>query len=553
MISPQDPRYQDYVRLRALLFDKQRRDKSSGRKYSEEEIDQEIAATIARLNRKRQGNGSAAPGDIRPPPPGDGSDGYGVGEDEPQPGGIEPNGSKGIGQGPKRPRENPGGKTGQVDRKNAKGVTLTDFYAFMPMHSYIFAPTGDMWPAASVNARIASIPLLDQNGKPITEDGKPKKMLPSAWLDRHKPTEQMTWAPGEPMLIRDRLISDGGWIARDGVTTFNLYRPPMLKHGNAADAGPWLNHVRKIYGTDADHIICWLAHRVQRPHEKINHALVLGGSQGVGKDTLLEAIKYAVGPWNFCEVSPQHLLARFNGFLKSVILRVSEARDLGDVDRFKFYDHSKAFTAAPPDVLRVDEKHLREYVVLNVTGVIITSNHKTDGIYLPADDRRHYVAWTDLTRDDFKPGYWNTLWRWYANGGIGHVAAYLAAFNLNSFDPKAPPPKTSAFWDIVQAGQTPEDAELADVLDNLGNPPAVTIGRIASQASGEFAPWLRDRKNRRLIPHRLEKCGYLPVRNEAAADGLWKMHEARQVIYAKSELSVRERFVAAQKLWEASR
>ena len=28
-----------------------------------------------------------------------------------------------------------------------------------------------------------------------------------------------------------------------------------------------------------------------------------------------------------------------------------EARDLGDVDRFAFYDHMKAYTAAPPDVV----------------------------------------------------------------------------------------------------------------------------------------------------------------------------------------------------------
>jgi hypothetical protein len=37
-------------------------------------------------------------------------------------------------------------------------------------------------------------------------------------------------------------------------------------------------------------------------------------------------------------------------------LRINEARDLGDFDRFKFYDHMKAYCAAPPDVLRVDEK-----------------------------------------------------------------------------------------------------------------------------------------------------------------------------------------------------
>lgn len=138
----------------------------------------------------------------------------------------------------------------------------------------------------------------------------------------------------------------------------------------------------------------WLAHHVQRPHEKVNHALVLGGEPGIGKDTILEAVEQAIGPWNFADVSPKQALGRFNGFLRSVVLRLSEARDLGEFDRYAFFDHMKAYIAAPPDVLRVDEKNLGEYYVFNLCGVVITSNHKTDGIYLPVDDRRHFVAWS---------------------------------------------------------------------------------------------------------------------------------------------------------------
>ena len=125
-------------------------------------------------------------------------------------------------------------------------------------------------------------------------------------------------------------------------------------------ASPWLEHVEKVFGADADHIVKWLAQRVQNPSCKLNHALVLGGAQGIGKDTILEPAKRAIGAWNFAEVSPKHMLGRFNGYLRSVILRISEARDLGDVDRFQFYDHLKSYIAAPPDVLRVDEKNLRE-------------------------------------------------------------------------------------------------------------------------------------------------------------------------------------------------
>jgi hypothetical protein len=254
------------------------------------------------------------------------------------------------------------------------------------------------------------------------------------------------------------------------------------------------------------------------------------------------------------------------------VLRVSEARDLGEVNRYSFYDHLKAIVAAPPDVLRVDEKHLREYCVPNVCGVIITTNHKTDGIFLPADDRRHYVAWSELTKDDFEAEYWTKLYRWYDQGGDRHVAAYLSSLDLAGFDPKAPPPKTQAFWDIVDANRAPEDAELADVIDALalkdqdgkpipGSPVAFTLAAVLRKAEaltpatktkdgqavpGTFAAWLGDRRNRRQIPHRFEQSGYTPVRNDAAKDGLWKVGDARQVIYALACRSLRDRLVAAK-------
>jgi Family of unknown function (DUF5906) len=272
------------------------------------------------------------------------------------------------------------------------------------------------------------------------------------------------------------------------------------------------------------------------PDEKVNHAIVLIGEQGVGKDASLVPVKHAVGPWNFKEVSPQQVLGRFNGFLKSVVLRISEARDLGDIDRFKFYDHMKTYIAAPPDVLRVDEKNLREHDILNVTGVIITTNHKTDGIYLSADDRRHFVAWTRLTEKDFPSGYWNRLFGWYAAGGIGHVAAYLRERDLSDFSAMAPPPKTDAFWEIVGANHAPEQSEMADVLDKLGNPPVVTLAQIVSKAEGDFAEWLDNRKNHRIIPHRLEDCGYAAVRNDNARDRLWKVNEKRCVVYGRRDL-----------------
>ena len=221
--------------------------------------------------------------------------------------------------------------------KDEAAVQLGDFRAYMQSHDYIYTPGGDFWPKARVDARLPPVKLFDKNGNPIIDQrtGDQKKMLASRWLAKYAPVEQMTWAPGLPQLVPDKLIGDGGWIDRKGATVFNLYRPPLIVLGDPSKAGPWLDHVRRIYPAEADHIIAFLAHRLQRPEQKINHGLVLGGLQGIGKDTLLEPIKRAVGPWNFAEVSPQQVLGRFNGFLKSVVLRISEAKDMGEVDRFQ--------------------------------------------------------------------------------------------------------------------------------------------------------------------------------------------------------------------------
>src|SRR5262249_33936913 len=89
------------------------------------------------------------------------------------------------------------------------------------------------------------------------------------------------------------------------------------------------------------------------------------------------------------------------------------------------------------------------------------------------------------------------------------LAAPPGERDISKFNPKAPPPKTPAFWDIVDAGRAPEEGELADVLDEMGRPSTVTLSEIRAAAVGEFLDWLQDRKNRRVIPRRMGDAGYV--------------------------------------------
>ena len=92
----------------------------------------------------------------------------------------------------------------------------------MPTHKYIYKPTGGLWPAVSVNVSVPPIPILDAHGEPVLDnEGKAKAMPANAWLDCHARVQEVTWAPGEPEVIRNKLIRDGGWIPKPGDALFN--------------------------------------------------------------------------------------------------------------------------------------------------------------------------------------------------------------------------------------------------------------------------------------------------------------------------------------------
>jgi uncharacterized protein DUF5906 len=434
----------------------------------------------------------------------------------------------------------------------ASALAFEDFCAYAPTRTCIYLPCRTPWPNASIDTRLPRRPLLDATGNPVLNSkGKVVTIPASTWLEQNRSVETLTWAPGEPELIRDQLAVDGGWVPKPGATTLNIYRPPTLELGDAARAERWVKHWHALYPADADHIIAWLASRVQRPEIKINHALVIGGAPKIGKDTLLEPIVTAVGQWNFRDITLTGLISKNNEFLRAVVVRLSEARDMGEqgrVDRYGLYDHTKNMLVTPPYTLRVNEKYVREYYIFNCFGMVITTNHR-DALYLPPDDRRHFVAFSECRTEQFDKMYWNDFWNWYNNkDGIKHVVAYLHQYDLSRFDPKAPPPTTPAFWYMVGADRGEAHGELLDAVAMLGSPKALTISQLVEKAPG--LEWLQDLKMRRMVRKRLEDSGYLFTLNaDAASDGLWTIKKKRQAIYARSELSLRQREDAAHALW----
>jgi hypothetical protein len=423
-------------------------------------------------------------------------------------------------------------------------VSVNDLYYIAPLNQVAYLPTMAFWGTEATDRMAGRVELHPG-----------VKLSASKWLARRRAATSVCWAPGEPRTIPGRHLLEGGWTEHAGALTLNTYRPPAEHAGGIAErAGPWREHLRKLYPDEADEIERWFAHRAQKPGEKINHALVLGGAPGIGKDTLLHPLQAAVGPWNFISESPRSVAQdQFNPYVRSVVLRIDEARDMGEVKRYAFYEQMKTLEAAPPDVIRCNEKFAKKVPVLNVTGIVYTTNHR-DALFLPEDDRRHFVAWSDITADELGGDeYFSKIWRWLVfEGGTADVVAWLRSVDLTSYNAKSPPRKTSAFFAMVQAEETEDDLALSSIInDTLGRPAVLTLDIIRNNAGGHVTllEWLGKRDAARQIPHKLQRLGYARLANrDAGMDRRWKMGGNRVTVFARTDIKPGEAYQAAAAL-----
>lgn len=399
--------------------------------------------------------------------------------------------------------------------------SMNDYFAFMPDHTYIHRPSGERFSAASVDEAI----------------GKEARAV----LVPTVPVHKYTWAPGRPERFRlDQL--DDTYVDGDRVWLYNDYRAPK-SHEQSGDVTPWLDLLHRLYPDDAEHIISYFADAVQYPGRKCNHAMVLGsGTHGIGKDTLLAPLSYAVGRANFRSIKPTALASEFNPWIRSVVLQISESHDLGDghkgISRFDFYEKCKDLAAAPPASIDCRPLYSNPFPVANVVRLILTTNHQVDGLHIDPKDRRHHCAWSDapaMTEAASK-----AIWAWYERGGgLSHVAHYLATLDLNAraWNHAAPPVRTTWWHQLVAGGTSAEEIKFSDALDKLARPPWITAASIAAASDGLLQSWLADPRNSRKIEREMVKAGYQRLPNpHDTARGRWTLAGAKLNVYRRSDV-----------------
>jgi hypothetical protein len=269
----------------------------------------------------------------------------------------------------------------------------------------------------------------------------------------------ITYAAGETVLV-----------ARDGDLYGNRWRDarPDVSAVVASESkiASWLDHCRELVPEpeELEHLLNIMAFKLQHPELKINHAVLHGGDEGCGKDTM-----WAPFIWSVCGshlknrgiMDNNSINSQWGYQLESEILLINELKEPDASARRQLANQLKPIIAAPPEMLPINRKGLHPYQMANRLFVLAFSNDPVP-ISLASQDRRWFCVWSATGRMDSNKA--KAMWDWYRHGGFESISAWLHARDVSKFNPSASPMMTEFKANLVEHGMSMAESFLVEML-----------------------------------------------------------------------------------------
>lgn len=348
--------------------------------------------------------------------------------------------------------------------------------------------------------------------------------------------EGVTYAAGDSVLVtQDGDVYGNRWIdAR-----------PDLSGVAPGDIDVWLAHAERLIPdvAEREHVFNVMAYKLQNPKVKINHAVLHGGDEGCGKDSLWAPFLWSVcGPSmrNRGLVDGKSINSRWGYALESEVMILNELKEPEASERRALANSLKPIIAAPPDTLTIERKGLHPYDMVNRVFVLAFTNHQVS-ITLETQDRRWFCVWSDapkMTEDEGK-----ALWKWYEAGGMARVAKWLALRDVAAFSPKATPMTTEFKLRLIDKSRTMAESYIVDQIEKPS--PEFAAGVIASPVHRICNSLQQGSPNgAKIVPvalyHALKEAGWIDLGMVKSAEfqtkkNIWARPDMVKT-YSKSEL-----------------
>lgn len=280
--------------------------------------------------------------------------------------------------------------------------------------------------------------------------------------------------------------ADYPYFEHDGVSFVNSYRksshPVAAQH--YADCVILEAHVRSMFDNDddANTVIKWMAHNVQKPGEKILWALIVLGVQGDGKTTLARIMSAAMGQRNVKNVSLDEAFSKFSAWATGACVGVIEEIRINGHNRHEVMNKLKPFiTNQTISVVRKGDDGVD---ILNCQNYMAFTNHY-DALVLDHGDRRWGVFATKF-RDrehllsERGEDYWKPIYD-VIDSKQDQVRAWLMSIDLKDFNPMLAPISTIAKEAMISESISDDASNVDNILFEFGNEISVATVDIVSK------------------------------------------------------------------------
>jgi len=247
----------------------------------------------------------------------------------------------------------------------------------------------------------------------------------------------------------------------------NTWQPTTLK-AYTGDITPWWELFCHLFpdADSRDRIMDWMAYMLQNPEVKINHALLIGGGERIGKDSLFQPLIMGVGVDNVSNIKAETLDEKYDDpFINIKLAVVQEIYRSGFKDAKVVENKLKVYLADPPDVLllrRLGEKHIKQR---NLIQMLIFTNHE-DALHLSSEGDRYLCEWSPAKK--LPAAAYQKVYDWYNfDYGYEKVYGYLLSRDVSHFNPKGAAPSTKWRQDMFKGGKSDLDNLVEDIIDQI--------------------------------------------------------------------------------------
>lgn len=269
---------------------------------------------------------------------------------------------------------------------------------------------------------------------------------------------------------------EGKFFVHEGIEYLNSYkgeRVPQVSFG-WEDRGHYKTIEQHILGLfdrpqDAQLLIQFFAHCVQKPGQRILWSPVVLGKQGDGKTTLARMMAAVMGQDNVRNIALDELYSNFSGWAEGACLRVIEEIRITGKSRHDVMNKLKPYITN--DRVSVVKKGENGVDVLNTQNYLCFTNH-ADALVLDEDDRRWAVFATRFNNrhevlEAFNKDYWDGIYDVIHNHA-GDIRGWLLSVDISAFNPNIAPEVNKAKQAMINESVSEYELNIEEILGRGG-------------------------------------------------------------------------------------